>query len=205
MMKTENVILAAGATATLNVSGKWFRVRRLVGGSEPKVSVKALSLDGSKQLADGLMAYDGDLYGWDDHFFRDLTFHNPTGDAQTFDVIISDQGRHEVAQVTVGNFPSAGGSVILASADVLIPAGGAVTLIKASNDSRRSIVIQSRRDNNPAALPLRLGDQASVAVNAGIQLAVGDDPAVIDTTAAVYCVNPDAGIAQNVTVFEVMN
>lgn len=204
MMHTENMILAAGATQTLALGGKWFRVRKLVGGADPKVSVKALSRDGSKQLADGLTAYDGDLYGWDDHFFRDLTFKNPTGDNQTFEVIISDQGRHEVAALSVTNFPSAGGSVILASIDVLIPAAGAVTLIKAANTSRRSIVIGSLLSNDPTALPLRLGDQASVAANVGMQLSSGGEH-VIDTTAAVYAVNPDPAKAQTVTVFELMN
>lgn len=101
MMRTEKMILAAGATDTLSIAGKWFRVRKLVGGLDPYVTVKALSTHGNKQLADGLTAYDGDLYGWEEDSFRDLTFTNPTADDQTFEVIISDQGKHEVSRPAV--------------------------------------------------------------------------------------------------------
>lgn len=162
MMKTEKVILAIGKTATLSVAGKWFRVRQLklaTGADAPDdyyVTVKALSTDGSKQLADGLTAYDGDMYGWDVDF-RDLTFHNPNGAAINFEVIVSGEGRHDVSRpavAIVGSVTVEMASGLQFGEDTPIAAGVTDDLTGFLTADTKKVTVQND-DNSPG--PLRVG------------------------------------------------
>lgn len=197
MMKTEKVALGAGNIATLSVSGKWFRVRKLVGGTDPYVTVKALNTEGNKQLADGLAAYDGDKFGWDDQFFRDLTFTNPTATAVTFDVLISDQGQHDVSRpavAVVGEISVKRACGISTGNDEVVNAGAtnALSTLGVVGDNTYKVIVQAD-SGNPG--PVRVGGNTTGAANgfvldpgASLPLEVTDSLGVL----VLKCHNPNA-------------
>ncbi len=190
MMKTENVILAAGDTQTLNVAGKWFRVRKLLGGPAPKLSVKATSTNGAKQLADGLSCYDGDLVAWDDVSFRDLTFTNPTGVDVTFEVVISDEGRHQVVSLARTAGIDVGADQVATLADMTIATTAtevqAFSGLPATFIGIRKAVFQADA-SNPG--PVRVGG-ADVGAAAGLLLGPGESMAW-EASNSAYFYNPN--------------